>query len=189
VTSSQDAPWQSRTPGADAAFEEFVRVRSTHLFRLALAVTGWDKQAAEDVLQVALERAYRHRRALFGGQPPEPYVRKAVVNAAIDWHRLRRRRQEQPLECSANLAVEDSARQLAERDQVVRALTTLAPRQRAVLVLRYWEDLPDELIAATLNCTQGTVRSLASRGLARLRELTDAPPREQPDSVGSNHDD
>jgi RNA polymerase sigma factor (sigma-70 family) len=122
---------------ADCAFEEFVRGRSTHLFKLALAVTGWDVGAAEDVLQIALERAYRHRRLLFTGRPAEPYVRKVVVNAAIDWRRTLRRRREQPLDASVDPAVNDTASQVADRDQIVRALAALSPRQRAVLVLRY----------------------------------------------------
>src|SRR5262245_50797779 len=92
-----------RWPGseADDAFEEFVRGRSTHLFRLALVLTGWDQAAAEDVLQIALERAYRRRRQLFRDGSAEPYVRKVVVNAAIDWRRTRRRRAEQSLDLAA----------------------------------------------------------------------------------------
>lgn len=149
-----------------------MRGRSTHLFRLALVLTGWDKAAAEDVLQIALERAYRRRRLLFRQGSAEPYVRRVVVNAAIDWRRLRRRRAEQPLDLAAGLAVEDRTGQVGDRDVLVRALAALAPKQRAVLVMRYWEDVPDAEIAATLNCSSGTVRSQASRGLARLRELS-----------------
>lgn len=163
------------TGSEEDAFEEFVRGRSTHLFRLALVLTGWDKAAAEDVLQIALERAYRRRRLLFRQGSAEPYVRRVVVNAAIDWRRLRRRRAEQPLDLAAGLAVEDRTGQVGDRDVLVRALAALAPKQRAVLVMRYWEDVPDAEIAATLNCSSGTVRSQASRGLARLRELSGDP--------------
>lgn len=175
---------------ADCAFEEFVRGRSTHLFKLALAVTGWNAAAAEDVLQIALERAYRRRRMLFTGRPAEAYVRKVVVNAAIDWRRTLSRRRESPLDVSVDPAVDDSASRIADRDQVVRALAAISPRQRAVLVLRYWEDLADEQIAGVLDCTPATVRSLASRGLARLRELAGATAVTQSDySVrGKSHD-
>lgn len=159
---------------SDGAFEEFVRGRSTHLFKLALVITGWDVAAAEDVLQIALERAYRHRGSLFTGQPAEAYVRKVVVNAAIDWRRSLRRRREQPLDASVDPAMDDAASRIADRDQIVRALAALAPRQRAVLVLRYWEDLADEQIAAVLSCTTGTVRSLASRALTKLREQAES---------------
>src|SRR5260370_38905685 len=78
-----------RLPGSegDDPFEEFVRGRSRYLFQLALVLTGWDKAAAEDVLQVALERAYRRRRQLFRQGSAEPHVRRVGVNAAIDWRR------------------------------------------------------------------------------------------------------
>ena len=155
------------------AFEEFVRGRSAHLFRLALALSGWNEAAAQDLLQIALERAYRRRRQLFRDAGAEPYVRRVLVNAAIDWRRALRRRGEQPLTADAeDLTVEDRTEQVADRDLLVRALKDLPPRQRAVVVMRYWEDLTDAQIAAALNCSAGTVRSQASRALARLRQLT-----------------
>jgi RNA polymerase sigma-70 factor (sigma-E family) len=156
----------------DEAFEEFVRGRSVHLFRLALALTGWDRTAAEDVLQIAFERAYRHRRQLFRQGSAQSYVRRVVMNAAIDWRRTRRRRAEQSLDAAIGMAAADRTGQVADRDALVRALAALAPKQRAVLVMRYWEDVPDVEIAAALNCSTGTVRSQASRALARLRELS-----------------
>jgi RNA polymerase sigma-70 factor (sigma-E family) len=181
-----------QVPGsnADEAFEEFVRGRSGHLFRLALVLTGWDKAAAEDVLQTALERAYRRRRQLFGEGSAEPYVRRVLVNAAVDWRRMRRRRAELSLTVSADPVVQDRTGQVADRDVLVRALATLAPKQRAVLVLRYWEDVPDAEIAAALNCGEGTVRSQASRALARLRELCadSRQPRQQYSARGGDHE-
>jgi RNA polymerase sigma-70 factor (sigma-E family) len=181
------------SPGseADEAFEEFVRGRSSHLFRLALALTGWDRAAAEDVLQSALERAYRRRRQLFrDGSLAEPYVRRVVVNAAADWRRVRRRRAEQSLDLAAGLAASDRTGQVADRDALVRALAALAPKQRAVLVMRYWEDVSDAEIAAALNCSAATVRSQASRALARLRVLASgslARPHEL-SNRGENHE-
>ena len=171
------------SPSAEAAFEDFVRGRSAYFFRLALALTGWNRAAAEDVLQVALERTYRHRRSLFRPEsalrpdpafrqvPAEPYVRRIIVNAATDWRRGLTRRREQPLDAAADIAADDRSGQLADRDALVRALAALAPKQRAVLVLRYWEDLPDPAIAQALNCSTATVRSQAARALARLRQL------------------
>ncbi len=181
---------QSSGSKVDDVFEEFVRGRSTHLFRLALVLTGWDKAAAEDVLQIALERAYRRRRQLFRDGLAEPYVRRIVVNAAIDWRRIRRRRAEQSLDAAAGLAATDRTGQVADRDVLVRALAALAPKQRAVLVMRYWEDVPDAEIAATLNCSAATVRSQASRALARLRELSSDPsaPRSEYSTRGENHE-
>src|SRR6266704_6456155 len=127
-------------PGSkvDDAFEEFVRGRSTDLFRLALVLTGWDKAAAEDVLQVALERAFRRWRALVRDGAPEPYVRRVVVNAALDWRRAVRRRREGALDIAAGMTVEDRTDQIGDSDAVVRVLAALAPKQRAVLVMRYW---------------------------------------------------
>lgn len=181
---------QSPASQVDEAFEQFVRGRSMHLFRLALVLTGWDQAAAEDVLQIALERAYRRRRQLFRHGSAEPYVRKVVVNAAIDWRRIRRRRAEHSLELASGLAATDRLGQIADRDSLVRALAALAPKQRAVLVLRYWEDVPDGEIAAALDCSTATVRSQASRGLARLRELSGDSPVTRTDysTRGENHD-
>src|ERR1022692_4576029 len=174
VTTSRTSSAPSSS--ADDAFEDFVRGRSTHLFRLALVLTGWDKAAAEDGLQIALERVYRRRRLLFRHGSAEPYVRRVVVNASIDWRRTLRRRAEQPLDAALDASIDDGTGQVADRDALVRALGALAPKQRAVLVLRYWEDLPDREIAAALNCSSATVRSQASRALTRLRELSSDPP-------------
>lgn len=173
----------------DAAFEEFVRTKSAHLLRLALLLTGWNAAVAEDLTQIALERIYRRRRLLFG-RPEErssidAYVRRVLVNAAIDWRRGLHRRPEFPLDLALDVPQESAGRiadRVADRDLLMRALASVPQRQRAVLVLRYWEDLSDAEIAATLNCEVGTVRSQASRGLAKLRELTRsaAPPPPPP---------
>ena len=177
---------------ADRSFEEFVRGRSTHLFRLALVLTGWDEAAAQDLLQIALERAYRRRWLLFRhGGSAEPYVRRVLVNAAVDWRRVLRRRGELPLDPDAAIpAAGDQVGQVADRDLLLRALAVLPPRQRAVLVLRYWEDLPDVQIAAALDCSPATVRSQATRGLARLRQLTQLPPagRSEYSNTGEQHE-
>jgi RNA polymerase sigma-70 factor (sigma-E family) len=158
------------------AFEEFVRDRSAHLFRLALVLSGWDEDAAGDLLQIALERAYRRRWVLFTDDAPaEPYVRRVLVNAAIDWRRGRRRAAQLLIADTADQTVSDRTAEIADRDLLVRALMNLPPKQRAVLVMRYWEDLPDGEIAAVLNCSTVTVRSQASRALARLRQVTADP--------------
>lgn len=170
-------------PGADGpdTFEEFVRARSTHLFKLALLLTGWDDAAAQDLLQIALERVYRRRWWLSRETPAEPYVRRILVNAAIDWRRGLRRRRELPLDAASEVAVADRVGQVADRDLLLRALAALPPRQRAVLVMRYWEDLSDAEIAATLNCAAGTVRSQASRGLSRMRQIADPTSTRRPE--------
>lgn len=170
---------QEAPVGHDAAdsFEEFVRGRSAYLLKLALLLTGENQAEAEDLLQIALERAYRRRAQLFRDRSPEPYVRRLLVNASIDRRRMLRRRGERPLAAAdSGLAVDDRTGEVANRDLLLRSLAVLPPRQRAVLVLRYWEDLSEAEIAGMLGCSAGTVKSQASRGLARLRELAGVPP-------------
>lgn len=112
-------------------FEEFVRSRSPHLFKLALLLTAQNQAEAEDLLQIALERAYRRRAWLSRDQSPEPYVRKVLVNASIDRRRWLRRRGEQPLEYAASaLVADDQSGDVANRDLLLRSLAALPPRQR-----------------------------------------------------------
>jgi len=162
---------------AGDSFEEFVRGRSAHLFRLALLLTGQNQAEAEDLLQIALERAYRRRASLSRDRSPEPYVRRALVNASIDRWRALRRHAEQHLEAAdPGPAVDDWTGELANRDLLLRSLAALAPRQRAVVVLRYWEDMSDAEIARLLGCGVSTVKSQRSRALKRLRELAGVSP-------------
>src|SRR5258705_4395096 len=134
------APEEGRAASkADAAFEEFVRARSAHLLRLALLLTGWNGAVAEDLTQTALERAYGRRRTLFGtDRAAEPYVRRVLVNAAIDWRRGLRRRAELPLDRGARLAAPDLAAGIARRGLRGRAPAPGPPRQRAGLGLGDW---------------------------------------------------
>lgn len=159
----------------DASFEAFVAGASGRLFTMALLLTGLRRAEAEDLLQDALERAYRRWRRITRTGVPEPYVRQVMVNAAVDQWRRGRRRPEQPLPAENGMATADHAAALADRDLLLRALAELPARQRAVLVLRYFADLTEEQTAATLGCSVGTVKSQASRGLARLRQITAAP--------------
>jgi RNA polymerase sigma-70 factor (sigma-E family) len=162
---------------AGGSFEEFARGRSAHLFKLALLLTGQNRSEAEDLLQIALERAYRHRASLSRDRDPEPYVRRALINASIDRWRALRRHADQRLEAADyGPAVDDRTSELANRDLLLRSLAVLPPRQRAVLVLRYWQDTSETEIAALLGCGVGTVKSQASRGLKRLRELAGVSP-------------
>lgn len=154
------------------SFDEFVAAASVRLLTLAMLLTGGHRAEAEDLLQDVLERAYRRWPRIVRNGGPEPYVRKMLVNAAVDRRRRLRRRPEVPLILdSADLVAADQAGQAADRDLLLRAMSELAPRQRAVLVLRYFEDLSEAQIAAMLGCSTGTVKSQASRALARLRAL------------------
>ena len=100
-------------------------------------------------------------------------MRQILVNASIDrWRRLRRH-PETPLAASgADPGAADTAAAVADRDLLLRGLAALPPRQRAVLVLRYFEDLSEAQTALMLGCSVGTVKSQAARGLARLRDIT-----------------
>jgi RNA polymerase sigma-70 factor (sigma-E family) len=171
-------------PETSISFEEFVRARSAALMRTALLLAGNRGRAeAEDLLQVALERAYRRWGRICQSGDPERYVRRVLVNASTDWWRQLHRRPERPLPGDeqageaagqASDAVADHASGVADRDFLLRALAGLPPRQRAVLVLRYFCDMPEAQIAEALGCSTGTVKSQASRGLARLRGISEA---------------
>ncbi len=150
----------------ERAFEEFVAHSGDRLLRSAVLLVG-DRAAGEDLLQGALERTYRHWPRVSAGQP-EAYVRRALVNAAASrWRRLRIR--EVPWEADTAVGQPDPADRFVQRDELIQALLTLPVRQRAVLVLRYLDDLPEAEVAAVLGCSVGSVKSQASRGLARLR--------------------
>lgn len=163
------------------SFEEFVTAASVRLLTLALLLSGRRRAEAEDLLQDVLERAYRRWPRIIRNGSPEPYVRQMLVNAAVDRGRRLRRRPEAPLSLdAADPTASDQVGQAADRDLLLRALAQLPPRQRAVLVLRYFEDLSEAQTAAAMGCSTGTVKSQASRGLARLREL--AGSSDEPDT-------
>jgi RNA polymerase sigma-70 factor (sigma-E family) len=152
-------------------FEEFVQACSPRLFRTALLLAGQDRAAAEDLLQLALERAYRHWARVCRSGDPERYVQRILANASNDRWRLAARRPERLLRPGdADPLAQDQSDAVAERDFLMRALAALPPRQRTVLVLRYFNDLSEAEIADALGCSVGTVKSQASRGLARLRD-------------------
>lgn len=160
----------------ELAFKTFVAGAADRLLLSAVLLVGGDWGAGEDLLQGAFERTYRQWPRIADGQP-EAYVRRALVNAATNrWRRLRSRVAEVPLVVDGEWTVDvaavgvDHADRLSLRAGLVHALLSLPPRQRAVLVLRYVEDLPEAEVAAVLGCSVGSVRSQASRGLARLRD-------------------
>ena len=159
-----------RTREAVASFEEFVQARSGSLLRTALLLTGQNRAEAEDLLQLALERAYRHWPRVIGSGEPERYTRKILANASADrWRRLARRPEEALPACGGGPGVPDHTAEIADRDFLLRALAGLPRRQRAVLVLRYFDDLSEAEIAEILGCSLGTVKSHAARALSRLR--------------------
>ena len=150
-------------------FEAFVAASSDRLLRTAYLLTG-DAGHAEDVVQSALLRTARRWRS--ARRSPEAYARTVVANLAKDrWRSLGRRPAEAPLVHDVPLAGTDgtSHDDRLDRDGLMRAARGLPPGQRAVLVLRYFDDLSVEETAETLGVTTGTVKSQTSRALASLR--------------------
>lgn len=156
------------------SFDEYVIVRSPHLLRLAYLLTR-DWQLAEDLLQTALVKTWSAWGRLDAGSP-DGYVRRVLVTTHLSW---RRRRWVGEI-ATGNLPdhphAADGTDAVDERDRLWRRLGELPPRQRAVLVLRFFEDLSDEQIAGVLGIGVGGVRSQASRALSRLREVVDRQP-------------
>ncbi|GAA4559528.1 SigE family RNA polymerase sigma factor [Planotetraspora kaengkrachanensis] len=154
----------------DAGFAEFVAARATALLRTAHLTCG-SAAEAEDVLQSALERAYRNWHRLRGDADPEPYVRRIIVNLAISRARRRAVLRFIPVHSPPDLPF--VRRDIELRQVLLDALRALPPRQRAVVVLRFWEDMTEAQTAKVLGCSVGTVKSQASKALARLRVLVD----------------
>jgi len=152
----------------DDAFEAFVAARSADLMRTAVLLTR-DRGHAEDLLQTALVKAYR-RWSRIDGADPYPYVRRVLVTTAASWRRLRVTQEIVSLP-AFDAGTPDVTEAHAERDRVAAALGTLPPRMRAVLVLRYAEDLSEAATAEMLGVSVHTVRSQTVRGLARLRTV------------------
>jgi RNA polymerase sigma-70 factor (sigma-E family) len=155
-----------------AELEHFLAERADHLLHTAVLLTG-SKEAGEDLLQTAVERLLRRWRRFDGN--PEPYLRRTLCNLATDgYRRAGRWRQKERLLRTEQTPTQDATGDVDLRDALVRLLLQLPVRQRAVLVLRFWEQLTDAETAAVLGCPEGTVKSAGSRGLTRLRELADA---------------
>jgi RNA polymerase sigma-70 factor (sigma-E family) len=154
--------------------EEFLAERGRPLLRVA-ALLGGGPEAGEDLLQAALERLLRRWRRFEGD--PEGYLRRTLYHlAADDWRRQRRWLARLPrLGGTDRGIVADGSIQVDQRDELFRLLLQLTPGQRAAIVLRYWEDLSEAEAAEVLGCSVGTVKSATSRGLARLRELSNGP--------------
>lgn len=150
----------------DDDFAAYVSARTGMLLHYAHVLTG-SRARAEDLVQAALAGAYRRWPAVRSGNA-DAYVRRAILNGHLNrWRRLLRR--EVLVGVPPERLHDDGTELLAERDLLWRALATLPPRQRAVLVLRYYEDLSEVQIAEVLGVSTGTVKSSASKALARLR--------------------
>jgi RNA polymerase sigma-70 factor (sigma-E family) len=168
------------TSGDQAEFEEFVARDGARLQRFASLLAGtW--QDAEDLVQQALLRSASRWSA--ARQRPEAYTRTVLVNLARDRWRSRRRNVEHASNDLAQLPMApwaDGIAPVLERELLLRACRLLPVQQRAVLVLRFWEDRSVADTAAVLGCTEGTVKSQTHRALARLRLVLEEAPEPVP---------
>ena len=145
------------------AFDAFARARLTALLRFAHVLTGDPHQAA-DLVQDALERTALAWSRVVAKDDPERYVRRAIVNRHVSiWRRRRRERLVADCPESSYVAAD------GHDEALWRELSALPPRQRAVVVLRFYEDLSERQVAEVLGCSVGTVKSQNAKALARLR--------------------
>jgi RNA polymerase sigma-70 factor (sigma-E family) len=157
-------------------YDEVYAALWARLVRTAYAVAG-DRGLAEDAVQTAFAKAYRSWPRISRLNAPDAYLRRMVVNEVLNDRRLARRRHEvASAEPPEQMTPGDTDHALAH-DEIWNALSMLPPRQRAVLVLRYYEDLSEQQIADALGCRPGTVKSQASAALASLRTRLDHPSR------------
>jgi RNA polymerase sigma-70 factor (sigma-E family) len=155
--------------GHDADFTSFVQARGKALARTAFLIVG-DAGRAEDALQTALAATYLRWGTLRRREAADAYVRQAIVTANAAWWR-RRSNHEAPRATLPDRAMSDSATQVVERESLLAALRQLSPRQRAAVVLRYYDDLSERETAEIMGCSAGSVKKHASRGVERLRTL------------------
>jgi RNA polymerase sigma-70 factor (sigma-E family) len=156
----------------DREFVEFVEEAGAALRRTAFLVSG-DRHRADDAVQDALYKLYLAWPKVRRADSPFAYARRMVLNAAYDGGRRPWRREVTIADVPDRAELDDFAAGHAERDEVLEALRSLGPRQRACVVLRYYEDLSVEQTAEILGCSEGTVKSQASRGLDTLRRAID----------------
>ncbi|HEX6870476.1 MAG TPA: SigE family RNA polymerase sigma factor [Micromonosporaceae bacterium] len=156
---------------AEREFREYVSARQAALYRVAYLLTG-HRQDAEDLLQTALAKLALHWTNVASAGCTDAYVRKILYHQQVSWWRSRRHRSElATADPPENSGVGDLAGDSSLRLTLEQMLARLTKRQRAVLILRYYEDLAEADVAEILGCGVGTVRSQTHRALARLRTL------------------
>jgi RNA polymerase sigma-70 factor (sigma-E family) len=152
--------------------ESFLAARGKPLLRTAVLLAG-SREGGEDLLQTALVRLLARWGTIDGS--PEGYLRRTLYNLAADnWRRQRTRQRGMWLLRRAAAVADDDIDRVDVRDALVRLLLELPPRQRAAIVARYWEHMSEVETAEALGCSPGTVKSATSRGLRRMRELSES---------------
>jgi RNA polymerase sigma-70 factor (sigma-E family) len=155
----------------DDGFRDFVRARLARLSRVAYLLTG-DHHAAEDLVQTVLIKVAARWSRVSATRQPDAYVRKIVYHEHVSaWRRRRRLKEQSTARLPETAGRRDEADDAVRRLLLERALARLTPRQRAVIVLRYFEDLSELDAAAALGCSVGTVKSQTHHALGRLRVL------------------
>ena len=156
--------------GPPEGFDDFVQARGRALLRFAYVLSG-DAHLAEDLVQEVLARMHRRWDKIAAMHHAEAYVRTAIVRQFLSWRRRRSAGESILAEVPEPTGLDEPQQRVLARDAMWQLLTGLPRAQRAVLVLRFYCDLPDDEIAALLGCGESTVRSQASRALARMRKL------------------
>jgi RNA polymerase sigma-70 factor (sigma-E family) len=178
---------------AEDDFDAFVAARGQKLVRMARGLLR-DPQHAEDVVQEVLVKAHQHWSTICSRESPEAYVRRMLVNASTSfWRRAARKELSVDSGAWPVVAAPDESARIDERDRILAALRRLPPKQRAVIVLRHYEGLADEEIAAVMGTSEVTVRTNIHRGLANLRGLLAEAEREperasEGESAGRRHE-
>ena len=167
-----------RDPAADAAFSEFAAANRARLRGTAYLLCG-DWHRASDHVQEGLLRLYVAWPRLVKQGGELAYARKAVVSAFLDARRKRSSSERPTSEPGERASGEDVASAVADRDALMAALARLPERQRACVVLRYFEELDVRGTAAVLGCSEGTVKSQTSRALASLRAMFEDASRDE----------
>ncbi|HUD35664.1 MAG TPA: SigE family RNA polymerase sigma factor [Streptosporangiaceae bacterium] len=154
--------------GAAAEFSDFAHSRWRRLVRLGYGLTG-DRGLAEDLAQTALANAYASWSRVRKADDPDAYLNRILLNS----HRSRFRKRRVTEDLGASLpepTTEDPASAQSDRVTVIAAVAALPPKQREVVVCRFWLDLTEAQTAAALGCSVGNVKSQTSRALAKLRD-------------------
>ena len=167
-------------------FADFVAGALPRLLRFGHVLTG-NPAAAEDLVQTALGRSLRAWR-LHRIDDPHAFVRKIMVNSYASWYRRQGSREIVTADPASRAVTDDLSARLDDRDAVWRALLVLPPRQRAVVVLRYYEDLSELEIAAVMGTSAGTVKSQAARALRRLAQILESVEAAENGTAGARRD-
>ena len=155
---------------SEEEFRAFVISRAASLHRTAYLLCG-DWHLADDLVQEALAKAFRHWKRVQRADSPDAYVRRILINESNRRWRARRDLVLRAEEAEPDGVTSDPADEVVDRAELLEALQSLPPRQRATIVLRYLDGLSERETAVVLECSEGTVKSQTSRALTRLKRF------------------